>query len=490
MERWLGCALDQVPRWIEYQMRLTEQPGCALAVALKDEVVLEAAFGHADLARRVPLTPRHRFRVASQSKTFTAAGVLKLCERHRMRLDDPVGMHVGGLSRRIASVTIAQLLAHGGGLARDGDTAHWYDRGPFPDEVRLRAALARARVIEPDARFKYSNLGYGLLGLAIEARGGERYAPWMAREVIAAADLGETLPDMPLPGAAPFASGHGAKLPLGRRVVVPGANETLALAPATGFVSTASDLARFYASLGSQARNRWLSAASRRAMLRRLWRDSQTSAERWYGLGTISGTLAGWDWFGHSGAFQGTITRTLCVPARGLTISVLTNAVDGAAHAWVDGIVQILAVLARHGAPSRSTAPWRGRWWTPWGAIDLVPTRTRVFVANPALGDPFLDAIQLAPMRAIGADRTHHARVVEASGFGNMGEPARLLHDAHGRARALWLAGTELKPERAVARELVARYEAAATTTAAAGRSTPTARRRSSTSYGLCRNAS
>jgi len=490
LERWLGAALEHVPRWIEHQMRLTEQPGCALAVASKGKVVLEAAYGHANLVRCVRLTSRHRFRVASHSKTFTAAGVLKLCDERRMRLDDPIGTHVAGLPRRIASVTVAQLLAHGGGLARDGsDTGHWYDRAPFPDEARLRDALVEGRVIEPDTRFKYSNLGYGLLGLAIEARSGERYADWMAREVISAAGLEETVPDMPLPRGATLAQGHGAKLPLGRRVVVPGANETLALAAATGFVSTASDLARFYASLASSARNRWLSAASRRAMLRRLWRDTQSASERWYGLGTISGALAGWDWFGHSGAFQGTITRSICVPSQSLSISVLTNAVDGAAHAWLDGIVHILAAHARHGAPSRSTAPWCGRWWTPWGAIDLVPTRTRVFVANPALGDPFLDATQLAPLTAARADGALQARVVESSGFGSLGEAVRLVQDARGRPRALWLAGAELRPERAVARELVARYEVD-TAAATRGRSTPTARRRSSSSYGLRRNAS
>jgi hypothetical protein len=80
LERWLGAALEHVPRWIEHQMRLTEQPGCALAVASKGKVVLEAAYGHANLVRCVPLTSRHRFRVASHSKTFTAAGVLKLCD--------------------------------------------------------------------------------------------------------------------------------------------------------------------------------------------------------------------------------------------------------------------------------------------------------------------------------------------------------------------------------------------------------------------------
>jgi CubicO group peptidase (beta-lactamase class C family) len=73
---WLTAALGYVPLWLDHQMRLTRQPGCAVAVAWRGEGVFEAAFGHADLARGVKLTPRHRFRVASHSKTFTAAGLM------------------------------------------------------------------------------------------------------------------------------------------------------------------------------------------------------------------------------------------------------------------------------------------------------------------------------------------------------------------------------------------------------------------------------
>jgi D-alanyl-D-alanine carboxypeptidase len=492
LDRWLAAALDHIPRWIEHQVRLTEQPGCALCVVRRGEVVLEAAFGHADLSTGERLTPRHRFRVASHSKTFTAAGVMKLVERKRLRLDDPIGAHVRGLHRRVASVTLAQLLSHAGGLPRDGaDTGQWMDRRPFHDAAALRAELAGGPAIEADTRFKYSNLGYGLLGLAIEAATDLPYAEWIAREVVAPLGLAETVPDAGWLGSAPFARGHTAKLPLGRRLVVPADNDTRALAAATGFVSSAADLARFVARLAPDAPGRVLSRASRRAMVRRLWRDSQAAAERWYGLGTISGSVAGWDWFGHSGGFQGTITRTLCVPSQHLAVSVLTNASDGAAHAWLDGIVHVLSALARHGAPSRLTSAWSGRWWTLFGAIDLVPTRSRVFVTNPGLADPFLDASQLAPERRA-RDGVLHARIVEASGFGSHGEAVRLERDAHGRARALWLAGMELRPEPAVARELLARYgrNQAGNGAQAAGRSTATARRRSSSSYGLRRNAS
>ena len=66
--KWLNAALDYIPRWLQFQLRYHEQPGCVAAIAYRGEVVFEQAFGSADLAARKRLTPRHRCRVASQSK--------------------------------------------------------------------------------------------------------------------------------------------------------------------------------------------------------------------------------------------------------------------------------------------------------------------------------------------------------------------------------------------------------------------------------------
>ena len=91
-------------------------------------------------------------------------------------------------------------------------------------------------------------------------------------------------------------------------------------------------------------------------MWRRQWRDAYAAVPRWYGLGTISFDLDDWAWNGHTDGFQGTITRTVCVPSHRLTVSVLTSAADGMSHAWVDGVLHILRAWRRDGAPSRRTA--------------------------------------------------------------------------------------------------------------------------------------
>ena len=453
MEKWLPAAIAYIGRWIEYQMRQSEQPGCVIALAHRGKPVLERAFGHADLAAGTPLTPRHRFRVASHSKSFTAAGILKLREQGKLKLDDTAGQFVADLHPEVAKATIAQLLSHSAGLIRDGDDAgQFLDRRPFYDARELAADLKKPPVIAPNSRFKYSNHGYGLAGLIIEAITSEPYGAWIKREIVEAAALSETEPDVPLRRREPFARGHSGRAVLGRRVVIPGDNPTHALASATGFVSTAGDIARYFAQLSPAARKSVLSVASRREMTRRQWRNPNTSPEQYYGLGTISGSFNGWDWFGHSGGFQGYISRTCMYPGQELTISVLTNAIDGWAHPWLDGIVSILQTFARHGAPTRKVRDWGGRWWSLWTAVDLVPMGDKVLVANPGLINPLADAGELEiTSRTAG-------RIALAPGFGSHGEPVSCTRTKSGKIAALKIAGTTFLPLDKMAREVEARY--------------------------------
>src|SRR3984885_11700484 len=142
MEPWLQSATGYIRDWIKFQLRASEQPGCIVAIAHRGKVVTEYAFGHANLVTGETLTPRHRFRVASHSKSFTAAGIMKLREQRRLKLDDRGGQYVKGLNPGIASATIGQLLSHTAGIFRDGpDSYYWVDRGPFLNEKKLRKEL-------------------------------------------------------------------------------------------------------------------------------------------------------------------------------------------------------------------------------------------------------------------------------------------------------------------------------------------------------------
>jgi CubicO group peptidase (beta-lactamase class C family) len=453
MDDWLEPALDYIPQWLEYQMRESEQPGCVVAIVLQGRVVLEQAFGYADITGRVPLTPRHRFRVASHSKSFTAAGVMKLREERKLGLDDRVGQYVQRLHSDTAEVTIAQLLSHSAGIIRDGvDSGQWQDARPFLAEAELRADLAGAPVVEANTRFKYSNHGFGLAGLVIEAVTGTPYRNWIKHAIIEPAGLEETAPDAPLGDTVPVARGHSAKLPLGRRVMIPGDNPTNALAAATGFVSTAQDLARFFGQLDPATAESVLSAASRREMVRPQWRYPHSSLARHYGLGIGSGKTADWEWFGHGGAFQGFASRTAALPGRSLAVSVVTNAVDGPADRWVDGVIHILASFAKHGAPISEIRDWIGRWWTLWGAVDLVPMGEKVIVGVPSGPNPFMDASEIS------VSDENSGRFSLATGLARHGESVRRVRGPDGKVAELHLGGVRLLPEAEAAAELERLY--------------------------------
>jgi CubicO group peptidase (beta-lactamase class C family) len=455
MDEWLLPACDYVRSWLEFQMRFSRLPGCIAVVMHRDQIALERAYGFADLAAGEPLTPRHRFRVASHSKSFTAAGIMKLREAGKLRLDDAIGEYVRGLHPQIAAATFSQILSHSAGIVRDGaDAGFFEDRRPFPTVDQLMADLQDPPVIEPNTRHKYSNHGFGLLGVAIEAITGEQYRTWIKREIVDAADLEETEPDMPIPAGVPFARGHTGELLLGKRLVIPGDYSENAVAPAGGFVSTASDLAKYFAQLAPNAARSVLSAGSRREMTRRHWRNPHSGIERYYGLGVMSGNTEGWEWFGHGGGLQGYISFTCVVPERELTVSILTNASDGWAGFWAEGALHILRRFATRGAPSEKVRDWAGRWWNAWGPADLVPVGDVVLVANPWTFRPLFDASEVEV-----TDRDE-GRIALASGGGSHGERVRRMRDASNAVAEVWLAATRFVPEARAAAEIESRHAA------------------------------
>jgi len=449
MEDWLRRTIGYIPGWIDYQLQSSEQVGCLLAIVHEGELVLEYAAGSANLAAGEPMTPRHRFRVASHSKSFTAAGVMLLRERGRLKLDDAIGAFIPGLHGDVARATLAQVMSHSAGLTRDGGAGNQFTGfRPFLDRAELLADLAKPPVLDRNTRFKYSNHGFALLGLVIEAVTGEPYAAWIRREVVTPFGLTETEPDMPLPAGAPFAHGHTGKALLGGRQLVPGDYPLNALTPAAGFVTTAADLARFFAQLSPSAALSPLSPDSRREMTRGQWKNPHAALATTYGLGTSSGVVGDWNWFGHSGGLLGYISRTAVVPERNLAISVLTNASDGLAWFWLDGMLHVARALAKKGEPTKDVRGWTGRWWNAWGALDLLPAGDRVLVAAPGFLNPVMDAAEIEVSGA------NDGRVALAAGYDGHGEPVRLVRDESGAPIEFWTRGLRYAPESVVAKEM------------------------------------
>ena len=202
---------------------------------------------------------------------------------------------------------------------------------------------------------------------------------------------------MPLAKGTRVRARSHASAAAGRRLVVPGDNPTNAMAAGRGLcLSTAADVARFFAQLAPNAKRSLLSAASRREMTRKQWRNPHSTLEGYYGLGIMSGTTAGWDWFGHGGGFQGYISRTCVIPACELAITILTNAADGMAGLWLDGAMHILRAFE---SARRAEAPRprldRALVGHVRGASIWCRSATSCWPPTPQLLNPFMDAAEI-----------------------------------------------------------------------------------------------
>ncbi len=405
------------PAWLGYRHWYLRIPGVQAALRRHGEVVLSTACGRADLEDGRPLTAQHLFRIASHSKSFTAVLMMQLAERGALRLDDPLAAHLPELDgSAIGDRTLGEIAGHGAGIIRDStDGDFWQLAHPFPnrDELIAIARDASAAVLPANEHYKYSNIGYGLLGLVIEAAGGAPYADQLRTRIVEPLGLADTGAELDPARAADYAAGYSALSTSRSRHRIEHV-DTRALAAATGCYATATDLTAFYSALlpdgdalrpsdapppGGDApgsdKDRLLRPASVRRMRHRAW--SVKGEERGYGLGLSLTRVAETDLFGHTGGYPGHITCSYADPADGEVLSVLTNAIDGAASALADGYFQLrtLARKADHARCPEDASRFTGRFSWLWGVRDVVRLDGRLFAISPVAADPAEDAVPL-----------------------------------------------------------------------------------------------
>lgn len=149
-----------------------EEPGAAVIVIQQGKVLYKTAYGLADVAKGVPLTPQHIFHIGSVGKQFTAIGIMQLFQAGKLDYDDTIRIYLPELPAWADNVTIRHLLHHTSGLPDYTDSMidKLFQRTDRPTNVDVIAVLAQMRKLpaEPGAWFEYSNVGYDLLGSIIE----------------------------------------------------------------------------------------------------------------------------------------------------------------------------------------------------------------------------------------------------------------------------------------------------------------------------------
>jgi len=181
---------ERVDAVVQDQILAKGVPSASVAVMRDGKMLVQRAWGVADVDTRKKADISTTHQIASSTKQFTAALVLKLVDRGRVSLDDSITKHLSGLKPEFAPITIEQLLNHTSRLGNDyREPATRLEPRTPAQLLSLIAATSFAN--KPGAAFLYSNTGYALLGMLVEKLYAKSYADALRDEI--AKPLGLTL---------------------------------------------------------------------------------------------------------------------------------------------------------------------------------------------------------------------------------------------------------------------------------------------------------
>jgi len=172
--------------------------GLQAGVIENGRTVWAEAYGFADIGRRIAMTPDTIINIASVSKTVTATAVMQLCEDQRLSLDDDINRHLPFAVRNpfhsSEAISVRHLLTHTSSIADGPAYAEAYLCGDA--RLGLREWLSEYLLPggryyhesnfhswQPGERFEYSNVGFGLLGLAVETVSYQPFADVCAHNI-------------------------------------------------------------------------------------------------------------------------------------------------------------------------------------------------------------------------------------------------------------------------------------------------------------------
>ena len=184
-----AAAAAEVRRVIEEDGR----GGAAFGIVVAGETVVAEGFGFADTEGETPARSDHLFRIGSITKPVTAMAMLRLVQLGEARFGDPVTEFVPELAEVenpyawTPGPSIFQLATMTAGLAREPRNLPRYLVGAPHDwlDTAFRALEEVSFEYEPGTRYQYSNIGYAMLGAAVERAAGEPFMEHVSATMLA-----------------------------------------------------------------------------------------------------------------------------------------------------------------------------------------------------------------------------------------------------------------------------------------------------------------
>jgi len=157
----------------------------SVLVARDGKVLLSRGYGSANFEWEIPNSPTTKFRLGSITKQFTAASVLLLEERGKLKTDDPVKKYMPDAPVAWDKITIYHLLTHTSGIPSFTGFPDYPSTESVATTPEQLVTRFRDKPLEfqPGEKWNYSNSGYVLLGYLIEKISGQSYNEFVQKNI-------------------------------------------------------------------------------------------------------------------------------------------------------------------------------------------------------------------------------------------------------------------------------------------------------------------
>ncbi|QIE58766.1 serine hydrolase [Rasiella rasia] len=199
VETELGARVDSVLTPYLENLRTTTDNNAALAVGITkgDKIIYARTFGYANIEKGLKADLNTVFHIASVSKPFTAAAVVKLIQQGKLKLDDKIIDIVPEFKMKgdnYKNITVKQILTHTSGIPRHVTVDDWNNPvyGPTAPLKNLNHARDFELDFEPGSKFNYSNSGIDILGIVISRASGMTFEDYVKKHILLPAGMTQT----------------------------------------------------------------------------------------------------------------------------------------------------------------------------------------------------------------------------------------------------------------------------------------------------------
>jgi CubicO group peptidase (beta-lactamase class C family) len=305
--------LVRMQRAIELRADSGQFMGSVL-IARNGQVLLSKAYGLASTTQKIANQPDTRFRIGSETKQITAASILLLVERGKLKLDDPIRKYMPEAPEEWSEITFRHLLNNSSGIPNLTSLPSYRATQGIAVTPRQLVERFRDRRLDfrPGTSFNYSNSGYILLGYLIERISGEPYGRFVQQSLFRPLKMWSSGYDPDVLRTPRLAQGHvmGPEGLSAARFIDPSVPYS-----SGGIYSTSGDLLKWVSALYG---GKVLQPGDLQEML--------TPYKNHYGLGvTIEPGAGGGEVYSSGGGIDGFNTRVVYLPHSKLALIVLSN---------------------------------------------------------------------------------------------------------------------------------------------------------------------